>query len=209
MPAGAFRFDGSLTSPGFALLHMPNADVPRRAVAPDSRPVTQGANVVLTQLERILADTAFDATTRNRAFLRYVVSETLAGRGDRIKAYTVGQEVFQRGADFDPQLDPVVRMEALNLRRSLERYYLTTGKADPVIISIPKGGYVPRFEFRDPADELREAPAMDRSRPPADAQRQATSGGRDLLRLGKHILGALWVIALLLLALLLRPVLGW
>jgi TolB-like protein len=103
---------------------------------------------VLGQLERILSSHGFDASARNRAFLSYVVNETLAGRADHIKGYTVAQEVFQRDADFDPQLDPVVRIEAGRLRRSLERYYLTAGRADPLEIALPKGSYVPRFEPR-------------------------------------------------------------
>jgi TolB-like protein len=108
---------------------------------------------VLAQLERILASNAFDASARNRAFLRYVVNETLEGRADRIKGYTVAQEVFQRDADFDPQLDPVVRIEASRLRRSLERYYLTAGRRDSLGIEMPKGGYVPTFEKREQDDD--------------------------------------------------------
>ena len=102
---------------------------------------------IAAQLERILASEAFDASGRNRNFLRYVVEETVAGRSGHIKGYTVAQQVFGRSVDFDPQLDPVVRIEASRLRRSLERYYLTTGKTDAVRIELPKGGYVPRFEW--------------------------------------------------------------
>src|SRR5215213_9143319 len=76
---------------------------------------------------------------------RYVVEETLEGRGERIKAYAIGVEVFERDETFDPQNEPVVRIEAGRLRRGLEHYYLTAGRTDPVLIEIPKGGYVPRF----------------------------------------------------------------
>jgi len=104
---------------------------------------------VRAQLDRILTSGDFNASVRNRDFLRYVVEETLAGRAAYIKGFTVAQEVFGRGTDFDPQLDPVVRIEASRLRRSLEHYYLTAGKAEPVLIELPKGGYVPRFEGVD------------------------------------------------------------
>jgi len=97
------------------------------------------------QLARILDSAEFDTTDRGRRFLRYVVEEALAGRGDRIKAYSVAVEVFGRDASFDPQSDPIVRIEAGHLRRALERYYLTGGVADPILITIPKGGYVPDF----------------------------------------------------------------
>jgi adenylate cyclase len=104
------------------------------------------ADLIQAQLERIIASSAFDASRRNCAFLRFVVEETLAGRGDRIKAYTIGTGVLQRDAGFDPQTDPIVRIEARRLRRSLERYYLIAGKDDPIRIDIPKGGYVASFQ---------------------------------------------------------------
>ena len=113
------------------------------------------------QLERILVSKDLDATARERRFLRYVVEETLSGRAARIKAYSVAVEVFGRDASFDPQNDPIVRIEAGHLRRSLERYYLTAGHADPIVITIPKGGYVPVFSTRSPAGEVAEAALLD------------------------------------------------
>ena len=74
---------------------------------------------VRAQLERLLASPDFDVPARARRFLSYVVEETLAGRADRIKAYTVGTQVFARTADFDAQNDPAVRIEAGRLRRAL------------------------------------------------------------------------------------------
>ncbi len=101
--------------------------------------------VVQAELKRILASPDFDAPERNRRFLGYVVEEALAGRGDRIKAYSIAVAVFDRDDTFDPQSDPIVRIEASRLRRSLERYYLLSGQSDPVRIEIPKGAYVPAF----------------------------------------------------------------
>jgi adenylate cyclase len=97
------------------------------------------------QLAVLLASPDFVASDRNRKFLIFVVEETLAGRSDRIKGYTVATQAFGRGEGFDAQLDPVVRIEALRLRRALERYYLLSGADDPVRISIQKGSYVPHF----------------------------------------------------------------
>lgn len=102
------------------------------------------------ELARILASPAFDASERNRHFLSYVVDEALAGRADRIKAYTVATEVFGRDPKFDPQLDSIVRIEAGRLRRSLERYYLTDGRTSSLRIDIPRGGYAPIFGNRAP-----------------------------------------------------------
>ena len=73
------------------------------------------------------------------------MEETLAGRSGRIKAYSVAISVLDRDDTFDPQTDPMVRIEASQPRRRLERYYLTLGANDPIIIDLPKGGYVPVF----------------------------------------------------------------
>jgi TolB-like protein/Tfp pilus assembly protein PilF len=117
------------------------------------------------QLERILRSADFEATSREHRFLGHVVEETLSGRGDRIKAYSIAVEVFGRDASFDPQTDPIVRVEAGHLRRSLERYYLTAGHNDPILIEIPKGGYVPTFSART-AVPLIENPGPAPLRPP-------------------------------------------
>ena len=106
------------------------------------------ADDVRAQLERLVASPDLDVPARARKFLRYIVEETLAGRGDRIKAYSVGTEVFERDPNFDAQSDPVVRIEAGRLRRALEHYYLVPGLSDPVIIDVPKGAYVPHFTLR-------------------------------------------------------------
>lgn len=73
--------------------------------------------------------------------MRFVVEQTLAGEGDRLKGYTVAIEVFDRPADFDSQSDPLVRVEAGRLRRRLIEYYAEEGRADPVKIELPRGGY--------------------------------------------------------------------
>ena len=98
------------------------------------------------QLERILQSAEFRASDKQRKFLSFVVDETLEGRASQLKGYTVAVAVYGRAETFDPQVDPIVRVEAGRLRRALERYYLTAGKNDPVRIKIPKGGYVPTFQ---------------------------------------------------------------
>ena len=96
-----------------------------------------------------MASGAFPASARRRKLLEYVVEQTLAGRGDRLKAYDLAVCVLGRDAGFDPQGDPIVRIEASRLRRDLEHYYLTDGRDDPIRITIPKGHYVPAFEVRE------------------------------------------------------------
>lgn len=112
------------------------------------------------QLERICSSSDFQVPERARSFLSYVVEQTLAGRADRIKAYTIATEVFGRDATFDAQNDPIVRIEAGRIRQALEKYYLTSGATDPIRITIPKGGYVPHFEAHQ-ADDIVDAKTSD------------------------------------------------
>ena len=103
------------------------------------------AEKIQQQLQRILTSPEFQATDRQREFLQFVVTETLAGRSHEIKGYTVATRVFGRREDFDQAIDPIVSIQANKLRRALERYYLVAGQQDPVRIDIPKGTYVPTF----------------------------------------------------------------
>lgn len=122
----------------------------------------------LAALENLLAQPAFRASQRNKNFLRFIVEETLAGRSDRLKAYTIAVDVFGRGADFDGTLDPVVRIEAGRLRHALARYYADQGQSERIRIALPRGGYVPIFELADDADQ------------PAHSAADASSGAASL-----------------------------
>lgn len=116
--------------------------------AVDVTPKADGAEFsarVHAELERILGSATFSLSQRHRNFLTYIVDETLAGRGDRIKAYTIATSALGRDENFDPQRDSIVRIEAGRIRRELERYYLTEGAGASLRIEIPKGAYVPQF----------------------------------------------------------------
>ena len=106
------------------------------------------AGPIRAQLERVLRSPDFVRAERACAFLRFIVEETLEGRADHIKAFTVALGVFERDETFDPGTDTIVRVEAGALRRRLERYYLTIGRDDPIVIDVPKGAYVPVFRPR-------------------------------------------------------------
>src|SRR5262249_24080393 len=125
---------------------MPGAEVQR-----ESRPC---AEEVRAALEHMAGSEAFRGSPQLVCFLRYVVEETLRGASDRIKGYTIGVEALGRGENFDPQADPIVRVEAMRLRRALVRYYENGGKRDPILIDLPLGSYVPAFR----RNELRAIP---------------------------------------------------
>src|ERR671911_1909360 len=100
-------------------------------------------------LQRVLGSREIVNSDRKKRFLKFIVQEALDGHANRIKAYTIAIDAFDRAPSFDPVSDPVVRIEAGRLRRCLEHYYLTEGHEDPLLIMIPKGSYVPLFMTRE------------------------------------------------------------
>lgn len=104
---------------------------------------------VRAQVRRITDSVAFRHSERRQNFLRYVVEESLAGRADRLKGYVIATEVFERPPSFDPQVDPIVRIEAGRLRDKLHEYYATEGSSDSIVIDLPKGGYKPTIKSAD------------------------------------------------------------
>ena len=131
---------------------------------------------VREQLERILHSAPFLQSQRRQRFLEYIVNETLAGRGERLKGYNIALAVFDRPQHFDPAVDPIVRIEAARLRDKLREYYEADGRSDAVRIDLPKGSYTPRSSS---ARQYRNC----RTR-----RRQV---GRTLRRL-RHCLGEAW-----------------
>jgi tetratricopeptide (TPR) repeat protein len=99
-------------------------------------------------LDKILASEAFRSAPQLGAFLRFVVEKTIQGEPDQIKGYTIATQALGRNEDFDPQIDPIVRVEAMRLRKNLENYYARAGADDSLSIQIPRGGYVPVFTHR-------------------------------------------------------------
>src|SRR5215468_514884 len=94
---------------------------------------------VRDQLDRILKSAPFLQSRRRQRFLEYIVNETLAGRGKRLKGYNVARAVFDRSETFDSNVDPIVRMQAARLRDKLREYYDGDGQNDPIRIDLPKG----------------------------------------------------------------------
>ena len=97
------------------------------------------------ELNRIVRSKAFRPVDRLQRFLAFVTEEVLAGRGDRLKEYPIGVDVFEKDSSFDPRMDPIVRVQARRLRMRLTTYYLEEGVHDDIIIELPKGGYAPTF----------------------------------------------------------------
>lgn len=100
---------------------------------------------VRAQLARLLASPLFHHSKHYPSLLRYVVNETLEGRGGHLKERALGVEVFGRHADYDTNADPVVRTSACEVRKRIAQYYHEAGHEDEVRIDLPAGSYVPEF----------------------------------------------------------------
>ena len=91
----------------------------------------------------------FLQSRRRQRFLEYLVKETLAGRSDRLKGYTIALEVFDRPETFDPAgLIPSCGSRPPACVRSFANITETNGQGDPIHIDLPKGTYTPQIEFR-------------------------------------------------------------
>ena len=116
---------------------------------------------VVAALRRILDSAELRTSPRSRAFLAYVVTETLAGRGHRLKERTVARYALGRGKDFDSVTDAAARVQANRLRTSMELYYAGTGVGEPLVIDLPRGSYVPTFTYRDLTHTPHEAVSLE------------------------------------------------
>lgn len=125
---------------------------------PGDQNLVLGRDEKLEQLERIVASRTFYNALRLQKFLRFVTLKAIDGREDEVKEYTVGVQVFRKGADFDPRTDTQVRTEASRLRARLDRYYASEGVADEVLLDLPKGHYVPQFSRRPKTTEPEAVP---------------------------------------------------
>ena len=112
------------------------------------------------ELNRIINSSPFRDAYRLTSFLSFIVETTLAGNGSKLKAYTIAVEALGRGADFDPQTDPIVRVEAVRMRQALARYYSGIGRDDPLVIEVPRGSYVPAFRCRNACERLKPRAAV-------------------------------------------------
>lgn len=108
------------------------------------------------QVARLLSDNHFCNSKRLRSFLRFVVSETIQGRGESLKERTIGAAVFGRPVSYDTAGDPIVRVAAAELRKRLAQYYQDPGHESEIRIHLPIGTYVPCFEYGSSAPAARQ-----------------------------------------------------
>jgi hypothetical protein len=119
------------------------------------------------EVERVLSSACFARSERVSKLLRFLVERQLEGRENELKESVIGVEVFGRRPDYDPKVDSTVRTEAVRLRARLSKYYSTEGSRDPIVIELPKGGYVPSFRQPEPVSDVPKAGPSGFGSPPA------------------------------------------
>jgi hypothetical protein len=106
---------------------------------------------LLEQINRLVGSHALHGSESLCKLLRYLARHAVDHPGTPIKEFQIATEVFGRSADFDPQLDSMVRVQAGRLRSKLAEYYSSDGLEDPIVVELPKGTYVLSFHHRNAA----------------------------------------------------------
>ncbi len=127
---------------------------------------------VIEELARITASEDFRSKPVMRKLLKYLVTESVEGRSDQIKGYSIGLDVFGQGSGFDPNRSALVRNNAVRLRALLRTYYLGEGRNNPLLIEIPRGNYVP--QFRANRIEANDVSAVDKQPVPYSSDSEAS-----------------------------------
>ncbi len=166
---------------------------PRAPAEADAPPCEAGSTEILAHLEQILGSATFSGAKNQQRLLRFLVEALVRGEAAHIKEYSLGVEVFGRGADFDPRLDPIVRVEASRLRSRLHKYYEAEGHGGSLVIDLPRGGYVPAI-LTAPT-EVTERPSAVAQAEETTPQAESPTPDASSASAGKRRLGV-WAIAL-------------
>ncbi len=88
------EYDPRAAATGFEEGAAPAPSMPDRHSELSNAERPPDAAEVEAELRRVIDSRCFEQAGRAKEFLRFVVGETLAGRGDRLKGYTIGVGVF-------------------------------------------------------------------------------------------------------------------
>jgi hypothetical protein len=149
-------------------------DAPRARKSDDPNEAMPDVSAIRAHLEVLYNSPQFRQSKRCQALLRFVVEETLEGRGEHLKERVVGAQAFGREPSYETTHDPIVRNAAIEVRKRLAQYYQENGSTPEVRIQLPPGSYVPEFKVESPvpAEEVFElTPELVADSPPPSRRR--------------------------------------
>jgi hypothetical protein len=115
-----------------------------------TRTFAAGREQCFQQIEKLTNSHSLRGSESLCRLLRYLAEHSLAHPPSTVKEYQIATEVFGRSADFDPQGDSTVRVQAGRLRIKLTEYYASEGVDDQILVELPKGSYALSFLARTP-----------------------------------------------------------
>src|SRR5580698_509482 len=101
-------------------------------------------------IQHVVESPSFKKSPRLRSLLLYLAAQTLAGRPDLLTEYNIATAVFERTADFDPDVDTIVRSHMVRLRQKLDQYAVENEANGSICVTVPKGEYRVRFDHARP-----------------------------------------------------------
>jgi hypothetical protein len=141
------------------------------------------------QVEKIATSKTFQSAPTLQLLFRFLAHRAHEVHSEEIKEYTIGVEALGRKQDFDPKTDPIVRVQVYRLRQKLKEYYQLEGSQDCILVDIPKGHYLPRFEaLPHLPSHPQPLPVPDRAVPPPTVPAAITEAPRSRVRRYQWIL---------------------
>lgn len=139
-------------------------------------------------VQRIVSSQCFIRAPQLRDILLYLTRRVLEDNPSSISEHEVGCNVLGRRPDFNPNEDNIVRVQVRHLRKKLDDYYNAEGQNESILLTIPKGAYLPRFEPRPvaaveavPADAEGKTGSLDQEWGRVSAQGESTRSQRPWL----------------------------
>jgi hypothetical protein len=150
------------------------------------------------EIERLTKSHILRGSESLRKLLEYLARQSVEHPDAPLKEYQIATEVYGRQADFDPQSDSTIRVQAGRLRTKLAEYYAGEGANDPVVVTIPKGSYHLVFETRRAPVSTEAAPPTQFAPVVQETQRDSNRRGVAIGFLVASLVAAVIVLASLL-----------
>jgi hypothetical protein len=135
------------------------------------------------ELRRVVQSKQFASSPKKIRFLEFITEQTFQGNSEKLNEYLIGTEAYDRGTDFDQQKDPIVRVQAHEIRRLLKKYYEEEGQGSLIRMELPAGHYVPVFTRLEPENGAEAAAAAHASAVTTETARTPQPSNRILVAL--------------------------